>query len=197
MKFFIIIFSLIFILPTTYALGIGVVPDKLVFDGKEQAFRIINPNEIAVDFEVISDKIECNPYFGSIYPKSEQEIKCNAEKLENDTIIIVETYVDDGESLGVLPAIAIKAMQHNNITANVPEKAEPLEINGQSDDEANENKEINEDKTDYTPEITSIALMIAGIISILSYNYIKRKKDSSSDLCAPSQQDAQDNQPSP
>jgi hypothetical protein len=203
MKIIYLFSFLLLTLPRINALGIGVVPDKLVFDDTEETFKIINPNEITVDFEVISEMIDCKPDFGIINPKSEQEITCNAEKLEGDGIILVETYADEGDGLGVLPAIAIKAenaQQKDNITTDTLKKAEPLEINRQILDfknEINKKTAIEEENISYTPEITSIALMVIGIISLMVYSHIKKRNKTNSALSSPSQQDAQDAPPSP
>jgi hypothetical protein len=89
---------------------VAVVPDRLVFEGDEKVFRIINPNNETITFEAKGKHIECLPEKGEIRVKESATVACRAaDHVVGETVILVETRLKNAEeSVGVLPAVAVK-----------------------------------------------------------------------------------------
>lgn len=123
---------------SAFALGVAVVPDHLVFDGDEEVFRIINPNNESIMFEAKGNFIDCQPKTGELGAQESKNIRCNAaEGASGENLILVETKHKDGDSVGVLPAVAIRANiigddivveGENNQKEIINNKASPLII---------------------------------------------------------------------
>jgi hypothetical protein len=158
------------------ATGVGVVPDKLVFEGEKETFRILNPNEDILQFSVSSEEIDCRPEKGEIAPLEEAEIACTAQTdSAGKTQILVETALLDEESVSVMPAVAINAEivgeEEQETTKNT---GTPLEIQGTSEEEAE--KPQQDSTKGMTPEIITVIILTAAIIVVLAYSEIKKRK---------------------
>jgi hypothetical protein len=158
------------------ATGVGVVPDKLIFGGEEERFRILNPNEDILQFSVSSEKIDCEPEKGEIAPLEEAEIACTATTdSAGKTQILVETALLDEESVSVMPAVAISAEimgeEEQETTKNT---GTPLEIQGEI--EKKEENQVQATTKTLTPEIITIIILAAAIIVVLAYSEIKKRK---------------------
>ena len=90
------------------ALGVGVVPDRIVFDEGEERFTIVNPNNRNIEYNVKSEYISCKPSEGHVSPHSKTQVLCEALEGARSGVILVETKGQNG-SVGVFPAVAIKA----------------------------------------------------------------------------------------
>jgi hypothetical protein len=192
---FLIFLTVIAFSEVVRGLGVGVIPDKLVFDGDEESFRIINPNNADIDFQIISDVIYCTPGKGNISQKSSTEIICIAkEGRVGEEIILVETALKgDDESVGVLPAVALKAeimgeeAGEQEIGGGGDEKGVPLSINNQETEETTKQEhekseaELSERSNNWAAgmkaELVTIALLTLAILVVLVYSEIKQRKE--------------------
>jgi len=151
------------------ATGVGVVPDKLVFDGDEKNFRIINPNNDLLAFNIESEDVECEPTEGEINPRSDKTITCSAKSQRaGKSKILVET-VQEGSNIGMLPAVAIDAEIKGE-----GEKASPLAIEG--DVAAGDSQQKDTTPENMTLEYITIALLALAILCVLAYGEIKKRK---------------------
>jgi hypothetical protein len=151
-----IIFFVLFLLfvQGVSALGVAVVPDHLVFDGDEEVFRIINPNNESIVFEVRGNFVDCQPAQGELGAQDSVIITCGAvEGASGESLILVETMQKNGDSVGVLPAVAVKAEivgddafveKKNNQQKTIKDKASPLMI----DDSVQEADIVGREKVD-------------------------------------------------
>ncbi|MFC1741365.1 hypothetical protein ACFL3V_02425 [Nanoarchaeota archaeon] len=176
---------------TAEALGIGVVPDRLVFDGEEEVFSIVNPNDSDVEFGIKNEFIGCVPAKGKIEAKGKAIIVCTAvDPSSRETHILVETKQKGGQ-VGVLPAVAIKAEIKGESEAGdvgvepVHEEKEldfsgPLVIEG-AVGESNETEDAALDEFSIMkhmkPELVSVVFLTLAILSVLAYDGVKKKKD--------------------
>jgi hypothetical protein len=121
------------------ALGVAIVPDHLVFDGGEESFRIINPNNESITFGAKGKFIDCQPEEGELRAKESIDLVCRAaEGAAGESVILVETMLKNAEeSVGVLPAVAVKAEmvgeeyfvgENDNHKESIPEGASQLTI---------------------------------------------------------------------
>ncbi|MBI5880679.1 hypothetical protein HZB90_00960 [archaeon] len=163
------------------ATGVGVVPDKLVFDGDEKEFRIMNPNQDILAFNIAADELECEPKEGEIEPKSSETILCSAKNsIAGKSKILVET-MQEGGTIGMLPAVAIDVEIKRE-----EKKASPLLIEGNATAEDTQQKDAT--PKNMTPEYITIALLTLAILSVLAYGEIKKRNPNCHD--GPSRQDA-------
>jgi hypothetical protein len=191
-----IIFALFFaslaLFQQASATGVGVVPDRLVFDGGEKAFRIVNPNTEELEFVITSANISCVPEEGAIPAKESAEIRCNAEQnAAQETQILVETAMINGGSVNMMPAVAVKAEIVGKNRENT--KAMPLMVDGEPEDPAENTQKASEERT-MTPEIALIVALAAAIMLVLAYSDMKKRKIIDRD--GSSRQDAQAGQSS-
>ncbi len=175
------------------AIGIGVVPDKLVFDGSVEQAAIINPNNITLEFKIKADDIDCKPSEGKIMPHSKVTIMCDALDNARNGIILFETMSDNG-SVGVLPAVAIKT----ELIGSILQSSERLDVHNPLEIIGNSYENIPSNNTTNTPEhlikspamngmnleLITIALLIVAILFVLGYTEIKkRKEDKKESIC--------------
>jgi hypothetical protein len=157
------------------ATGVGVVPDKLVFDGDEKNFRIMNPNNDPLSFNIESEDVECEPTEGEIAPKSAKTIACSAKiQRAGKSKILVET-VQEGSNIGMLPAVAIDVEirgkeENSDYKLQETEKnASPLVVEGNATAE-------DTPQNNMTPEYITIALLTLAILCVLAYGEVKKRK---------------------
>jgi len=160
------------------AFSIGITPDRLLFDGTEKNFKIINPNDAEIKFDISSKSIDCEPKQGEVAQRSEMKIFCNAIDMTNsNAVIVVETRLDDDEDMiGILPAVAIKAeIKGKNSSENRQDAEDAQKITGLS---INEEEYIEQNGGRTTKiQIACIAALIIAIISVMVYSEIKKKKE--------------------
>ncbi|HII71183.1 TPA: hypothetical protein HA265_00330 [Candidatus Woesearchaeota archaeon] len=106
-------------LPSAFAIGIGVVPNSLIFDspGAEGSFRIMNPNPFEIEFSLKNPFFDFEPSKGTILPGSDYQVTAYLKEglddssAATDSIILVETVPlgDVGDAVGMLPAVGVKA----------------------------------------------------------------------------------------
>jgi hypothetical protein len=107
-----IFFLLLFLALAQGAAGLGVAvsPDQLVFDGGEEQFRIINPNNESIIFSVNSGEVDCEPEKGELAMLESETVVCRAaEGAAGESTILVETEPKGGkDSVGMIPAVGVK-----------------------------------------------------------------------------------------
>lgn len=170
-----------------WGLAVGITPDRLVFESQDsqQTFRIVNPNDAAVLFELASEKVACEPQTGKIDKKSSAQVRCIAKPGSvGEDLILVETKPDGGEeSVGVIPAVAVKAtiMGEQDYGEQPPDKGAPLTIKTTATEPANrmEGEGLSSMKT----EIATIILLTAAIIAVLAHSEIKRRREERKEGC--------------
>jgi hypothetical protein len=182
------IFFILFFALAAHALatGVGVVPDRLVFEGNDKSFRILNPNTAELEFVITSEKISCIPEEGAISAKESAEITCTAdENTSGNTQILVETAMVDGGSVSMMPAVAVRAEivgKNDDNKEKMP--AMPLVIE-KSDEEIQDGEENPAETSTMTPEIAAIAILITAIIAVLAYSEVKKRKISGCGASSP------------
>ena len=181
--FFILFFA---VASTAVATGVGVVPDRLLFDGGEKTFRILNPNTAELEFVITSEKISCVPEEGAIAAKESAEITCTAEDAAPATTqILVETAMIDGGSVSMMPAVAVRAEISGKDEENEEKKqAMPLVIE-KSDEKIQDEEENQAETSTMTPEIAAIAVLITAIIAVLVYSELQKRKISGCGASSP------------
>ncbi len=127
--FFIYIFIIALFSLNVYAVGIAVVPDKLEFFENEKTFRIINPNEEDLSFQLNNDYLDCKPKKGIIFAKKQQIISCAVFENQTDFIddfletnIIIESELSSKtNTVGILPAVLVRAKIHSQMLDELSE----------------------------------------------------------------------------
>ncbi len=172
------------------ALGVGVVPDRITLDEGAANFKILNPNDAEIEFNVTS-KISCTPQDGKIDARSEASIHCEAEpqseEEKEEELIIVETAQKiDGETVGLLPAIAIKAYlgENNEHPDDNDKKTEsrPLEIGKKEENQENTDVKTQPNEKNMTAETMTIILLSTAIMMLLIYTEIKKRKEEKQEI---------------
>jgi hypothetical protein len=142
-------------------------------------------------FNIESEEVECEPKEGEIAPRSDKMIACSAAgQKPGRSKILVET-VQEGETIGMLPAVAIdveiKGEEENSAHGlqETGKNASPLVIEGNAAAEDTL-------KNNMIPEYITIALLVLAILCVLAYGEIKNRKakhhDGASRQDAPSSQ---------
>ena len=174
----------------SYGLGVGVSPDKIVFDRDYKMFSVMNPNEDALEFEIQNEYITCEPDEGLIEAKQSATITCRpSDNTTRTTAIVIETRQSGAQNVGMLPAVAVKAEiisgDGNRTSAdgksNEDKVAEytPLQIDGTKAAEVTKpDSEEAQDtaEKDMTPELASIAMLVVAILAIIIYSEVKKKR---------------------
>lgn len=221
MKASIIFFCLFIFLQSIgicHASAIGVVPDRIIFNGTEERLMIVNPNNLSVDFSITADGITCTPSQGKVAAKDRADVVCEATEHALDGVILVEMEGDD-KTLGILPAVAIKADVIGNETKIKPPETDPpaglLEITGAvaavkaaeaEQNQTGHDRILPEGLQGLETELVTIALLVAAIASLLIYTEVRDRKqektkinddpETTSAPCASLTQDVQDDLPS-
>ncbi len=156
-------------------MGVGIIPDRLEFSGKEEMFRIVNPNKADIGFEIKSDKLLCVPVEGKIIPKNSLNIICTPkDDASGEDIIIVETnLLEKGDSIGVLPAVAVKA----TIYGQEKKENSPLMINSTSKAAILVQEGWRAGFDDIKTEIATIVILLVAIIGVLVYPEIVKTRE--------------------
>ncbi|MBU2561729.1 MAG: hypothetical protein KKD17_05510 [Nanoarchaeota archaeon] len=177
------IVSLPFILPeVVWGLAVGIIPDRLVFDGTEETFRILNPNDMEVEFRINAENMACVPEEGEIMSKGSADVRCRAgDDALQEELILVETMLKGKDKMvGILPAVAVKAeIKGKEGGEATRSKGTPLTIDA-TDAEAQQHPddqtEIGGDGlADMKPELVTIAFLTVAIISVLAYSEVKTR----------------------
>lgn len=188
------------------ALGVAVSPDQLVFDGGEEAFRIINPNNEPITFSVNSGEVDCKPEEGELRMLESMTVMCRAaEGAAGESTILVETEAKDKKSsVGMIPAVGIKVKivgesenseddVKNNQKKSIKKDASPETIDKSvpavesvGEKEGGEGGGVGEGEkkgllasiaADMKMEMITIALLTAAILGILAYSHIREMKE--------------------
>ena len=110
MKKLVLVLLFILFSQSAFALGVAVVPDHLVFEDEAKSFKIINPNKESIMFDAKGESIDCQPAEGELGAQEIITITCTtSEDTPLESLILIETKQKNGDSVGVLPAVAVKA----------------------------------------------------------------------------------------
>ncbi|MBN1544866.1 hypothetical protein JW898_05400 [Candidatus Woesearchaeota archaeon] len=176
--------SMTFTFPeVVWGLAVGIIPDRLVFGGGEETFRILNPNDMEVEFRIDAGNMACVPEEGRIMPKGSTDVRCTAgDNARQEELILVETMLKGkDETVGILPAVAVKAEIKENAGGEATSiRRNPLMIDatGAESQQQDDQTGTGEDwLADMKKELATIALLTAAIISVLTHSEIKRRKE--------------------
>jgi hypothetical protein len=204
-KYPLIVFLLLFSLDAA-ALGIGVVPDRIVFSGGEERALIVNPNNLSIDFRIKGERIECSPSEGSIGAEGKAAVMCKALEGAKDGVILVETSEKGKGGVGVIPAVAIKAeiagedAEQGVVQEKKGDGGKPLVIEGDKQSGAAAAAAGKNLFEEMPAEMITIALLTVAILFVLGYSEVKNRKNkkntTTSSTCASSRPASQDDQSS-
>ncbi|MBW2968271.1 hypothetical protein KY362_07330 [Candidatus Woesearchaeota archaeon] len=110
--FLILAFKLAVLSMESLGFAAAAVPDTIfIEEGGQGTFRILNPNSFDVSYSIQNTELTCEPEKGHISAEKEAQIQCTAATDGwSETIIIVNIADKNGaESIGVIPAVAIRA----------------------------------------------------------------------------------------